>query len=549
MGKERTKVFVIGVDCASMELLLRWKNDLPNLGEMMRNGVYGRLESTIPPATSPAWNCIFTGKNPGKIGIYDLYMFPFYRGKDVMVTNYTYQDSPSLWDILGAHGKRVGIMNVPTTFPPKKVNGFMVSGGLLLPLFSDAQYTYPPELKAEIETICPGFEVLPFTDLTVPGKEEEFLDKFHRNINKHVQVMKHLMQRFDWDFLTYVFFVTDSVQHYFWRHMDRSHPSHTRKDEKYQGAVKEIYEHVDAAIGELMAVAPSTTDYFVVSDHGGGPLYGEFLINEWLRRKGLLKLRTRTWTPQHVLWSTLEWTKNYVSMLLPRSFDDIILKAIPNRVLSRFMVREQYKRSAVRMIEMIDWSETVAYGFGSAPQIFINLRGREPCGIVEPRFYESLREKIGSLLSNLREEEKGRKLQVKVLKREEIYWGAHSSEAPDLVVIIDDFKYVPRAGFGKDIWLKPRVSGTHTRFGAFVACGPHIAKRGVEIENLSVYDIAPTILHLFGLPIPRDLDGRVVTEIFEEGSEPAARRVVYQEWDERRRIREKVRRMKRTNMI
>jgi len=541
------KVFVIGIDGANLELIRKWENDLPNLRKMIREGVYGKLESTIPPATSPAWNCMFTGMNPGKLGIYDLYMFPFYRKEGIVITNYSYQDSPSVWDILSSQGKRVGIMNVPTTFPPTKVNGFMISGGLLTPFCSDTNYTYPPELKEKLNQICQGYEILPFTDLTISGKEEEFLQKFHQNVDKHLKALKYLMGEFEWDFLTYVFFVTDSVQHYFWHHLDENHPAHDKRQAaKYGGAIKEIYQKVDSAIGELKVALPAETNLIVVSDHGSGPLFKEFLINEWLRRQGLLKLKKNFLDTKGIFAVALLQAKNLISKVTNSKLIELAVKVMPKSFLKRFLMREQYKYQAIQLIENVDWSKTLAYGFGSSPQIFINLKGREFEGIVEPDEYERLRRRIKDLLLQIRDPETGEKIVTAVFKKEEVYCGKHLDAAPDLLVVMGDFSYVPRAGFGRNIWIKPRTSGAHSKYGVFIAYGPDIRKDGKELKNLVIYDITPTILHMFGLPVPKNMDGRVLIEIFEKNSEPAKRPVIYQEVvNEQERIVRKIKEIKK----
>lgn len=546
------KVFVIGIDGATPSLIEKWREDLPNLRRMMEGGIFGKLESTIPPATSPAWHCMFTGKNPGKIGIYDFFTFPFYRKGGISVINHSLVAAPCVWDILSIYDKKVGIMNVPTTFPPKKVNGFMVSGGLLTPMYSDLNYTYPLELKEQLNMVSDGYEILPFTDLTIPGNEESFLEKFEGNINKHIMALKYLLTRFDWDFLAYVFFVTDSVQHYFWHHMDESHPWHTEEQgKKYGNGIKDVYKKVDGAIGELMKVIPQDTNILIVSDHGGGPRYGFFLVNEWLREQGLLAFKKgKMQKPNEMVAKILSWAKSNASQYLPLPFIEFIVRNAPRSLLNRFLVREQYKYQAIQLIQRIDWSKTKAYGFGSSPNIFVNLMGREPEGIVDPAEYEGLRDEITQSLRQIKAPITGKRVVSQVLRREEIYWGEYSFAAPDLVFVMDDFKYVPRSGFGQNkIWTQPDCSGGHSRYGTLIAYGPDVNKTGREIKNAKIYDITPTILHLFGLPIPEDMDGTVLKEIFEEGSEPSKREVKYQARDEKDRTKSIIKKLKRLGKV
>jgi len=543
------RVFVIGIDCANLDLILRWKDELPNLRKAIETGVHGKLKSCIPPATSPAWNCLFTGKNPGKLGIYDFLVFPFTKEDGFRVVNYSYQDSRSLWDILSDYDKKVGVVNVPTTFPPRKLNGLMVSGGLLTPLYRDVDYTFPSELKNELDRVVDGYEILPFTDLTVQGKEEEYLQKFAQNIDKQVRGLKYLMQKFDWDFFTYAFFVTDSVQHYFWHYLDETHPRYDAEQaRKYGNGIKHVYKLVDAAIGELLAEIPSETNILVVSDHGSGPLYGRFLVNEWLKEKGLLKIRNIEHGLSDILVKWLFSVKDFIYSRFNTRFIEFLISKIPRSLLSRFLFVEQWRKQGIDLIESIDWSRTKAYGLGGNGSIFINLKGRESEGIVDTKDYERVRGMITEMLHQL-ETPTGEKQRVKVFRREEIYSGKHLEAAPDLLFILDDYRYAQGITIGHDtIWAPPETSGGHSLYGTFIACGPDI-RQSTESQNIEIYDITPTVLHMLGVPIPDDIDGKVLSKIFNPDSEPAKKPVTREDVSEKERLDSKIRQLKRLGRI
>jgi predicted AlkP superfamily phosphohydrolase/phosphomutase len=389
-----SKVFVIGIDAGNLELIKKWQDDLPNFSRLLREGASGKLESTIPPSTMPAWNCIFTGKNPGKLGIYGFVISPQRGEGEFRIASYMYQDAPSLWDILGDEGKKVGVVNVPTVFPPTEVNGFMVAGGLLTPLYKDTEYTFPPELKQELNRVTNGYEVLPFTDVRIPGKEKTYLERFKRNIEKQTQAVKHLITTQEWDFLTYVFYVTDSAQHYFWHHMDETHPRHNRrKSAKYKDAIKEVYQKVDTAIGNFLSVLPQDTTVLIVSDHGTAPAYGNFAANAWLMEKGFLSYRPRGRNWKIVFRHALVWIKDLLSRYLSSALIGFIVRCTPNRLLKMFLFRELYRTLSQRIMEIVDWKNTKAYSLGMG-SIFINLEGREAEGIVKPEDYEKVREDI-----------------------------------------------------------------------------------------------------------------------------------------------------------
>lgn len=148
------QILLIGLDGATWDLILPWvaEGRLPNLGALLREGSWGTLLSTVPPATFPAWSSFLTGLNPGRHGIFD-----FTRRKfgtyEVEFVNSTYRRGRSLFRIASEAGKRVGVIGVPATYPPEKVNGFLISG-FDAPVATgiDPSFVYPRELFSEIRS-------------------------------------------------------------------------------------------------------------------------------------------------------------------------------------------------------------------------------------------------------------------------------------------------------------------------------------------------------------------------------------------------------------
>ena len=142
------RVLVIGLDGATYDILdpMRAEGRMPNLDRLITEGTAGILESTKPPITPAAWTTFMTGKGPGRHGIID---FERYDPRtNTLSFNSTYEiREPTIWNILSAKGLRVGSINLPMTFPPKPVNGFLISG--FETPSTDAEFTYPPELSAD----------------------------------------------------------------------------------------------------------------------------------------------------------------------------------------------------------------------------------------------------------------------------------------------------------------------------------------------------------------------------------------------------------------
>ena len=127
-----SRFLVIGIDGGTFDLIRPWAEagDLPNLARLMAEGVHGPLESTLPPVTAPAWSTFATGKNPGKHGVFD-FILPMGGRYDLV--NATSIHAPTLWQIISEAGLKCGVMNVPVTYPPAPINGFVI-GGMLSPV-------------------------------------------------------------------------------------------------------------------------------------------------------------------------------------------------------------------------------------------------------------------------------------------------------------------------------------------------------------------------------------------------------------------------------
>ncbi len=122
------KCLVIGLDCAAPQLVFgQWREELPTLRGLMEHGAYGRLESTHPPITVPAWASMMSSRDPGELGIYG-----FRNRKDYSYDGYIIANGAALrydraWDVLSRNGKQVILLGVPQTYPPKPINGCMVT--------------------------------------------------------------------------------------------------------------------------------------------------------------------------------------------------------------------------------------------------------------------------------------------------------------------------------------------------------------------------------------------------------------------------------------
>lgn len=500
-----SRVLVIGIDGATFDLIHPWvdEGDLPNLARLMAEGVHGPLESTLPPVTSPAWPTFATGKNPGKHGVFD-FIRPM-GGRFELVNAASFR-TPTLWQILSQAGRTVGVMNVPVTYPPAPVNGFVI-GGMLSPVAGD--FTYPSDLLDPYANRMKPYRIAPHVQYK-EGNEAEFAADLLDLVELRGEYALQLMADYPYDFLMFHFQSTDWIQHAFWKFIDPAHPRYEpQAAARFGPAFKQIYQRVDDVIGQMLDRLADDTTIIVLSDHGFGPLHYVVNLNLFLLEQGLLRLKRGVWTRLKTglfragltpasIWHLIERVglQNYVWQ---------VSKSTRNQVVSKFL-----------SFDDVDWSRTLAYSIGHVGQVYINLRGREPEGIVEPgEEYKAVRQQVIEALQNLRHPRTGKPLVDKVIPGNQVVHGPYASQSPDLHLVLDSYRSIVFPLFATDNHIVTRQirgdSGCHRLHGVFIAWGAAI-RAGETVEDARILDLAPTILHLMGLPVPDDMDGRVLSE-------------------------------------
>lgn len=517
-----TKVLVIGLDGANFKVMhpLIQTGHLPNIARLMREGTSGELRTTMPPVSGPAWHAFKTGKDPGTTGVYDFLRYDPQRYRSNLL-QLGQLPGPMLWDIAEYYSDcRFGIYNLPTTYPPAKVKGFMVAG---FPLPDNApDYVYPSELKAELDSLTGGHK----TDIRYRDYErhEDFLVDVHALIDQRVKVYHYLMDKYDPDVFIFAFTCTDRVQHRMWKYMhheDNCTDSHAKRCREL---LYGFWQHLDEAVGELVRAVDKSTTIIVMSDHGFGPQCETFYINQWLCQRGYLKLKEGKDQRSFIL--------NFLSTKAARN----VMRHVPVPAVVRRFALDVFKRALPAEIPFesilakIDWCQTRAYSpphtsvFGT---VYMNLEGREGQGSVHRHDYEKLRDQLMGELQSLNDEIPD--FQIEVFKREDLYHGNYLVQAPDIIYVINDFRCVSRPSLrgGTVFQTKPlgdNYSGTHRLEGILVVKGPQ-TKRGHWLEKAEIIDIAPTLLHILGIPIPDDMDGKVLKDVFQQDSELARRNV------------------------
>jgi predicted AlkP superfamily phosphohydrolase/phosphomutase len=489
---------------------------LPNLEKLRSNGCWGELRSTIPPLTAPAWSTFLTGKNPGKHGVF--HFVPLDDGaepddsaradKPEIVDARSIQSS-TLWDILGHHGRKIGSINVPMSYPPRPVNGFMITCLLTPP--NAAVFTYPPELSKRLD----GYQIDldRFIDQKPFARDEQgaaqkrivkpslqLVDEFYEMEEKRAEAALELMNSQLWDTFMVVFTATDRMGHYLW-------PYHQQGDGTPEGdaihqAIRKLYQRLDEHIGALVAKAGPETSVIIMSDHGMGPIYSRNTHwNNWLYKNGYL---TVTKSSQKTLDGWL------LRLGIPRDRLREVVRLIPGLSQSRVATKAKTAKTAA-----IDYRASRAYYarvFDPVGGIFVNATGVER---------EQLIQELMTNVRGLTDPGTGKPIVREIFRREDCYHGPHVQGLPDIILLMHpEYGSSDRlSNYSAIVTERPQISdpGGHHLEGIFIASGRGIVARSQALEGLEIQDVAPTVLYLMGLPIPSDMDGHPVLEISDTG--------------------------------
>lgn len=270
------KTIVIGIDGATFQVMddLLDGGHLPNIKRVINNGVHGDLRSTLPPSTVPAWPAFYTGKSPSKMGIHRFATLKP-ESYDFEIVSSDRPESPSIWDYLGEDGRRSLVFNIPTTFPPEKIDGVLVSG-LMTPT-NATDWAHPDYIQSELEELNYRISVDDYYDEDHP---ERYVEHCHELLDRRTTGVRHVMENEDWDFTFLLLRPTDLLSHPFL--------GEYINDEPHSDVVPSVYKAVDDAVGELLDGHEGNV--ILMSDHGFDYCQEIFQVNNFLKQAGYLDI-------------------------------------------------------------------------------------------------------------------------------------------------------------------------------------------------------------------------------------------------------------------
>jgi len=473
-----TATFLLGIDGGTWRVLDEY--DLPAFDRLTERGVTGSLRSTYPPVTFPAWKCLSTGKNPGKLGVFGFSNFDPEQGTNRQ-NDATHFDSAELWDYVSAEGGRVGVVNVPTTYPPHDVDGVMVAG----PNAGDESLVAP--FGRESDVLDMGYE--PLTSghrLSFKSGGTEAVSAATDIIESRFETARQLLTQESFDLFDLTLYCTDTIQHYYW--MERE--------------LREVYQVVDRELGALLDRLEADEEDWnivVVSDHGFQPIEGAFYVDSWLEQNGFL-VRNKGSEGRSLKERAGLTTENALRVIETFGLEGIVGR-LPDSLVKR--AGQELGGGGISVVDAVDWEASDAVFLHGGLFVLDDDRREE--------IVEALTEDLSSFTG----EDEGRVVD-ELHRRENIYDGPYTEAGPDVVPISDDYKLL---GFSGDETLfdpDDDWSAAHEMDGVFIASGPDF---GTDSEvTVELYDVAPTLLHGMGCSVPTDTDGTVRRDLFDEAS-------------------------------
>lgn len=486
MGRPQT--VVVGIDGAHYELIQPWLDEgrLPNIAEVLESGVVSDLESVLPPVTSPNWKAYATGRNPGQLGIYWWENINT-KEQHVYYPSERKREYPEFWELI-AQDDPVGVIGVPTTYPPTAIDVFYVAGA---PDAEESGFAHPESVESFLKEEL-DYRVTKSKAHRMENNPNKAAADILNLIELRFQAADRLLDRYNVSFLQVTTFYINTLQHYCW-------------DGEY---TRRGWEIIDKYIGNYLT---DDVNLVLMSDHGSNKIELAFHINTWLQQEGYLHLNK---TVSDLLYRLGMDNKSLSGLAKTLQIREVAPKLVPDKLLQHIpeSTGEVTKEAKAGKV---DWEKSEALASGQGP-VYLTLGNKSAR-------YEIVRNEIIKKLEKLKAPD-NRPIVNNVHKGEKIYSGKYIDEAPDIVIDQAPGIHI-LGGIGRDtIFSEPSEEGwkaENKRKGLFAASGPDFAAG--QIENLSILDLAPTLLHLHNQTIPESLDGSVRSEIFSLKSDAKSR--------------------------
>jgi predicted AlkP superfamily phosphohydrolase/phosphomutase len=465
------KIVVMGLDGFSPKAVRHWLADLPQLKKIHQEGIWGSVECIVPPTAPQAWISSQCGQNPGAYGLWGYnYRNDFYYGESE-IANFRVMDDRAdcLYKTLPRVGQKVAVINAPLTWSPPEIPGgysisdFMHDG-------NEAGFTWPKSLQQEVCNLVGDYIFDPFDTIrdSGPMNRKRTVERIREMVEQRFTLVRHFIRKKNCD---YVFAVMTGIKFIHKLFCNGLKPNHSGS--YYEDVIRDYYKWIDTKVGEIHRSLDSDTGLFVYSPYSIQRRTGQLNLNEWFNHNGYMTLYEYPGTP--TAFANLN----------------------------------------------VDWAKTRCWSIGNSGKIYINLKGRETQGIVEPDDYDELLDELRDRLSGI--QDKGnRALGVQLLKREEINFGKYEEYGPDMFMHIHEAPWNTndRVGYGLGQIFAPDqqedFDGEYNGvYGYFAISGSDVPAIG-ELSDVSLLSIAPTVMEALRMEIPAHMEKPSILSMAEQ---------------------------------
>jgi predicted AlkP superfamily phosphohydrolase/phosphomutase len=505
MNTKTPPLVILGLDAGDFDFIQCWAQEghLPTIASIMKQGCWGRTAGPELITEHGVWVSLFTGVSTCQHGYYYFRQLKP-RTYDLETITWLDLDVLPFWDHLRGQSKKVAIIDVPENRPIRGLPGLQLANWAIHDSWDPRYFTTssePPELLQEVHQDFGPKLTSPEKHKSTFREDLQIYGQLVNHVKKKGALCRHLLARDCFDLVVIVFSESHAANHQFWKYRSEVHNGVHVAENELTHAIRSIYQAIDREMGLLLAQLPRESNVIIMSSVGmedDFPTTG--LIEAFCRQLGYQAPPESS----RVSFRPID----LIRCVLPEAWRIALSRHLPRERRERLLA-DQFRNGT-------NWRKTTAFAIPAAYTSFVrvNLRGREPEGIVEPGAeYEALLGRIMSDLKQLIDPQTNEPAVKRVAKTVELFGCDPPASLPDLFVEWKPGRFMQRVVHPRAELVQQRPDfyrrSDHSSNGFVAAAGPFISNQRV-LGEVQVLDLVPTFLSLIGEPVPQSMTGKVI---------------------------------------